>query len=200
MMAIPILWYSRGRAGVGVSPLAPRPPAAKVRTLMSTDHSSTVPSPLVALAGWVVPGAGYVLLGQIGRGVTIGITILLLFAAGLLIAGVRVIDVPGYDASGQPIMVSDGVNQHWALWAAPLTEIRNKPWALPQALSGPVSFLAAGWSVYESRPDPSTPDQPRGAASHGRVSEIGSLYLSVAGLLNLMAIIDSSHRASQSNP
>jgi len=139
------------------------------------------------------------LLGQVGRGLTICLTILLLFAAGLLIAGVRVIDVPGYDASGQPIMVSDGVNQHWALWAAPLTEIRDKPWAVPQALSGPISVAAAAWSIYESRPDPSEPDQPRSPASHGRVSEIGSLYLSVAGLLNLMAIIDSSHRASQGN-
>lgn len=166
---------------------------------MSTEHSSTVPSPLIALAGWVVPGAGYMLLGQIGRGLTIGITILLLFAAGLLIAGVRVIDVPGYDASGQPVMVSDGMNQHWALWAAPLAEIRDKPWAVPQLLSGPVSIAAAAWSVYESRPDAATPDQPRGAAAHGRVSEIGSLYLSVAGLLNLMAIIDSSHRANQGN-
>ena len=137
------------------------------------------------------------LLGDLVRGLTIGITIILLFAAGLLIAGVRVIDVPGYDASGQPVMVSDGINQHWALWAAPITEIRNKPWAVPQALSGPVSVAAAAWSVYESRSDPNTPGQPRGAASHGRVNEIGSLYLSVAGLLNLMAIIDSSHRASQ---
>jgi hypothetical protein len=96
-------------------------------------------------------------------------------------------------------MVSDGMNQHWALWAAPLAEIRDKPWAVPQLLSGPVSIAAAAWSVYESRPDAATPDQPRGAAAHGRVSEIGSLYLSVAGLLNLMAIIDSSHRANQGN-
>jgi hypothetical protein len=162
-----------------------------------SDQPSTVPSPVVAIAGWLLPGAGYMLLGDLVRGLTIGITIILLFVAGLLIAGVRVIDVPGYDASGQPVMVSDGINQHWALWAAPITEIRNKPWAVPQALSGPVSFAAAAWSVYESRSDPSTPDQPRGAASHGRVNEIGSLYLSVAGLLNLMAIIDSSHRASQ---
>ncbi len=179
--------------------LAPNARSAKVPNPMPTEHSSTFPSPLVAIAGWIIPGAGYMLMGQVARGLTICATILLLFAAGLLIAGVRVIDVPGYDASGQPIMVSDGVNQHWALLVAPLTEIRNKPWAVPQLLSGPVSMAAAAWSVYESRPDPAQPSEPRSAASHGRVSEIGSLYLSVAGLLNLMAIIDSSHRASQGN-
>jgi hypothetical protein len=128
---------------------------------MSPGHSRTVPSPVVAIAGWLLPGAGYMLMGEVVRGLTIGITILLLFAAGLLIAGVRVIDVPGYDAAGQPVLVSDGVGQHWAMWAAPINEIRNKPWALPQALSGPISVAAAAWSVYESRYDTGEPDQPR---------------------------------------
>jgi hypothetical protein len=37
------------------------------------------------------------------------------------------------------------------------------------------------------------PTQP---ASHARVSDIGTLYTAVAGMLNLMAIIDSSYRAT----
>ena len=63
------------------------------------------------------------LLGDLVRGLTIGITIILLFVAGLLIADVRVIDVPGYDIEANQKMVSDGINQHWALWAAPITEV-----------------------------------------------------------------------------
>jgi hypothetical protein len=33
--------------------------------------------------------------------------------------------------------------------------------------------------------------------SHARLAEIGTLYTAVAGMLNLLAIIDSSYRASQ---
>ena len=34
------------------------------------------------------------------------------------------------------------------------------------------------------------------AKSHSRLWEIGTLYTAVAGMLNLLAIIDSSHRAA----
>jgi hypothetical protein len=151
------------------------------------------PAPVVALVGWLVPGAGYLLVGQRARGITIGTTIVLLFMLGLLIAGVRVVEVPGYNASGDAIMVHSGDQMRWVMATAPISEIRNKPWAVPQVLSGPISFAAAAASVYAARPD--ADGKPHGAASHVRVNEIGSLYLSVAGLLNLMAMIDASHRA-----
>jgi hypothetical protein len=127
---------------------------------------------------------------------TIGITIVLLFVLGLLIAGVRVVDVPGYNASGGQIMVHSNQQMRWVMETAPLSEIRDKPWSVPQVLAGPISFAAAAASVYAARPD--ADGEPRGAASHVRVNEIGSLYLSVAGLLNLMAIIDAAHRAGVS--
>ena len=38
--------------------------------------------------------------------------------------------------------------------------------------------------------------EPPGVVSHGRVNEIGVLYTAVAGMLNLLAIIDASHRAA----
>ena len=63
-------------------------------------------------------------------------------------------------------------------------------------LTGPVSLAAAAWSVHESEADPADLNRPR-AQSHARVNEIGSLYLSVAGLLNLMAIIDAAYRAGK---
>ncbi len=164
------------------------------RNLMPNDSNDLLSSPpVVALAGWLVPGSGYVLLGQTARGVTIGITILALFILGLLIAGVRVVEVPGYDvATGQPVMF----HGEWVMSNAPLMEIRNKLWSVPQALTGPVSIAAAAYSVHAAQPDPSRPGHSFGAVSHSRVNEIGALYLSVAGLLNLMAIIDSAWRAS----
>ena len=171
--------------------------------LMATDSGVSVPSaPLVAICAWLLPGSGYLLLGQRGRGLGIGITIIVLFILGLLIAGVRVIEVPGYDVSTgarslYPIQIP-GSNRHemiWVIYAAPLSEIRDKPWSVPQVLTGPISILAGAWSVYAAQSDPVT-GQSVGALSHARLNEIGSLYLSVAGLLNLMAIIDSAWRAS----
>jgi TM2 domain-containing membrane protein YozV len=50
-------------------------------------------APLVAVVSWLVPGAGYLILGQKARGLTVGITILALFFAGLLISGVRCLEV-----------------------------------------------------------------------------------------------------------
>jgi hypothetical protein len=171
---------------------------------MRNDRTSVSP-PVVALAGWLLPGAGYWLLGQRGRALTVGITILALFILGLLIAGIRVLEVPGYNTSGQPVMVNiyDDAQQRigtkWILTAAPLSEIRNKPWSVPQVLTGPISIFAAVWSVRESLPSAGNTNQPRAEQSHARINEIGSLYLSIAGLLNLMAIIDAAHRASQRN-
>jgi hypothetical protein len=194
----------------------------------STDRVSVPFPPLVALLGWVLPGAGYLLLGQRGRAMGVGITIIVLFVMGLLIGGVRVIEVPGYDVStgqrqminvmaqaidpdthepmvdrrsGLPIMapaVEPGTNRpmkRWVLEVSPLDEIRDKPWSVPQALAGPMAILSAMWSVYAAGIDPVT-GTTIGALTHARVNEIGSLYLSVAGLLNLMAIIDSTWRAS----
>ena len=51
------------------------------------------PPPVVALASWLLPGFGYLLLGQRKRAFTVGITILLLLALGLLIAFFEAITV-----------------------------------------------------------------------------------------------------------
>ena len=165
------------------------------------------PAPLVAVAGWLLPGAGYLLIGQRARGVTIGVSILALFVLGLLVGGVRVMEVPGYvtDTGERQMVEVPGYRTDqgqvvpprklWSLQAAPLNEVRNKPWSLPQLMAGPVAIAAGTWSVMAARPDPAHQGQPRGALTHARLNEIGSLYLSVAGLLNLMVIIDAAHRS-----
>jgi hypothetical protein len=125
-----------------------------------------VPAPVVAVVGWLVPGAGYLVLGQVARGLTIGVTILVLFTCGLLIGGVHVVDPPAF------------VHGHNFFNA-----LMQKPWYIGQFLSGVIGLIS-GWIG---------PSQP---ASHSRVADIGTLYTAVAGMLNLMAIIDSSYRAT----
>ena len=80
-----------------------------------------------------------------------------------------------------------------------LSEVRAKPWSIAQVLTGPVAIGGAAWSVWAAKdPDGDEGDrEPPGALSHARVNEIGVLYTAVAGMLNLLAIIDAAHRAAQ---
>ena len=171
---------------------------------MSDGSSRTIPSALIAVAGWLLPGAGYALLGQWARALTVGITIVILYLGGLLIGGLRVIEVPGWgdhghklavDAHGQVEEMRPGEedDRPWVLTAAPLSEIRNKPWYIAQVLAGPMNLAASAGSVWASRDKPT--GGAVGARSHARTNELGVLYTAVAGMLNLLAIIDSAHRA-----
>ncbi len=181
----------------------------------------TTSVPLVAIAGWILPGSGYVLIGQRWRGIVTGISIISLFLSGLLIGGVRVIEVPGYKVSNGERQMIDLVRidsngrqyvdhtPRWSLIAQPLAEIRDKPWSVPQALAGPMAIVAGATSVWSAGPaDPKAAEfTPRGEPiesiaplTHARINELGSLYLSVAGLLNLMVIIDSAWRAHLLTP
>ena len=171
----------------------------------------SVSPPLAALATWVVPGGGYWLIGQRGRALTVGITVVSLFLLGLLIGGVRALEVPGWDDDGAKVRLNaEGFRIHpddepyysrgtWVLSRNPVSELRAKPWFMAQVLAGPVALGSCAWSVWASThtDGPGGEGPAPGAASHGRVNEIGVLYTAVAGMLNLLAMIDASHRASQ---
>jgi mannitol-specific phosphotransferase system IIBC component len=126
------------------------------------------PAPLAALCGWLVPGAGYWLLGERVRAVIIGASVLLVFAAGILLGGIRVVDAPTQIG---------------------MSALLEKPWFIGQVLIGPLSVVTA-----------ITADRvPTDRVSHGRSWEIGTLYTAIAGMLNLLAIIDAAHRAALGN-
>src|SRR5687767_12111229 len=127
--------------------------------MANQDLPPLLPPPtLVALAGWVVPGGGYLLIGHRTRGIVIGVTILALFVFGILIAGVRVVDAPNLLDVG------------WRGW---VTRILQKPWFIGQVLTGPIGILAAGISHAMGT-------EYRAATS--RLGEIGTLYTAVAGM------------------
>jgi hypothetical protein len=84
-----------------------------------------------------------------------------------------------------------------ALKKQPLAELADKPWYVGQILCGPITLLASAVSVNAAHPSPDNPGVERWPSSHSRSWEIGALYTAVAGMLNLLVIIDSAHRASQ---
>jgi len=163
-----------------------------------TGQGVSLPPVLVVLAGWLIPGGGYLLLGQKARGLTICITVLALFIGGLAIGGIRVIDVPGFkqgyptrvDARGRTLTPQDPDYNtgRWTLADGQLfSEVLAKIWYVPQLLNGPVALWASHAALDAARRDV--------AATHARIMEIGTLYTAVAGVLNLLAIMDAASRA-----
>lgn len=138
----------------------------------STSRSAAAP-PVVALVGWLLPGAGYWLIGQRVRAIVCGVTIIVIFLFGILISGVRVVQAP--DMTGRGNLLS---------------HVLTRPWFLGQVLTGPLGI----GSAYAS-------DQLARSAAYGaieaksRLAEIGTLYTAVAGMLNLLTIIDAGYRA-----
>jgi len=178
--------------------------AISVPTMAEAAGNSTYSAPLAALACWVIPGSGYFLIGQRLRGTVIGVTVIAMFIAGLLIGGIRVIDVPGYDDRGYPVYVNERGQKvsnpddgRLALRSRLFPEIANKPWFVGQVLSGPICLLAAEVSLSVSHPHSPGGTISQIPRSHARIYEIGTLYTAVAGMLNLLAIIDSAYRAGQ---
>jgi hypothetical protein len=139
-----------------------------------SSHSAAETPPVVALAGWLAPGAGYWLIGQRGRALTCGVTIIAMFLLGILISGIRVVQAPDLTGPGNPVQ-----------------RILTRPWFIGQALCGPMGIGAAYVSDQLSR------SQTYGKVeAKARLAEIGTLYTAVAGMLNLLTIIDAAHRAA----
>jgi hypothetical protein len=99
---------------------------------------------------------------------------------------------------------NDERDRSWrpALWAQPMAELSDKPWFVGQVLCGPVAIAASFASIHAARlaaTNDHGADAPfqRAAISHARSWEIGTLYTAVAGMLNLLTIIDAAFRADQ---
>lgn len=162
----------------------------------SPTESDTPPWPLTAAAAWLLPGLGHYLIGYRRRGIILGVTLLSLFTGGLLVGGVSVVD-----------------------------RENEKLWFTGQALIGPVAPLVDLYrrslegrlqhqqeehaetlrQTYGHRLDEERVlvdllsgerVQPAYRKSLGRVAELGTLYCTLAGVLNLLVILDVIGRSS----
>lgn len=128
--------------------------------------------PVAAIAAAALPGLGHVVLGEPKRGLLIGVGILSLFFSGMLVGGI------------------DAIDRREDFW-----------WFVGQAGVGPVAF-GVDWAHQniikvedESAPGgrrSAWPDEnPKAQKSLGRLNELGALFATLAGLLNVIAIIDA---------
>ena len=182
------------RGGTFSSVVITLPPVIK-----DAEPSDYATPPIVAALGWLVPGLGYWMLGQKRRALLAGVTILFLFLFGLLISGIRCIDVPGYDANGSVIYVKEANGTKSPLiTGAPFRAVLDKPWYIPQILAGPLTIGSSFWSVSVASAKDMSGFQAYPKAT-ARMFDIGTLYTAIAGMLNLLIIIDSAYRAAKVN-
>lgn len=139
----------------------------------SWKENHTVFPVVVGAMAWLVPGGGHYLLAERRRAAVIFVAITLMFVAGLYVGSVGVVD-----------------------------PIHAKPWYVAQVMNSPAVMLLgshvanvhqqAQQERMEGREVTTVPYQV-----YGRAGEIGQIYTSIAGLLNLLCIVNAVYLAHQ---
>jgi hypothetical protein len=142
-------------------------------------------NPVAGIAAILFPGAGHVVGGETRRGVLIAVGILGLFLGGILIGGIDVIDSK-----------------------------EDRVWFYGQALVGPLAFgvdyvhqnyfkVRIGQERRSANPDERRLENgtaklggtPPNIKSLSKVNELGTLFATVAGMLNVIMIVDAAFPA-----
>ncbi|MFK7959696.1 MAG: DUF6677 family protein [Phycisphaerales bacterium] len=142
------------------------------------DRDTAPIRPEAAILAWIVPGLGHAYLGERLRGLIIFIATTILIGSGVLIGGLDVVD-----------------RDH------------DRLWFIAQSGCGPVVF---GLDVARRRLSPAQDYtfDPRSAdrqtleagdpdmltaldrASIGHVNEVGTIFIALTGLMNLVVVLD----------
>lgn len=136
--------------------------------MSSSPAEQTLRIPLAALLAWLIPGLGHIYLGHRRRGLIFLVAITLTFWGGILIGGVRGTVDPTY----------------------------RKLWFMAQLCTGSNTLLALGWH-HAAQPEAQTVTDATVPpySGHWLGGEVGVHYTGVAGLLNLLVILDAILRA-----
>ena len=156
-------------------------------SLRSDPSETPMLDPLAGILAVLFPGAGHWYHGEVRRACVIAGGVLGLFFGGLFIGGVDVVDSRhdrlwflGEVLVGPVALGVDYVHQHYLKGRDPNTgEIRSP---LPNEIRDPNGVLVPG-------PAGSVPPLTK---SLGKMNEIGTLYCTMAGFLNLIVIIDAA--------
>jgi len=184
----------QGRMPIPSAQPAPQPPARPRGDAPAAGSEPPAPEqfdPVAAVFGVIFPGAGQVYLGQKWRGVFAAVGVLGLFLGGMLIGGISVIDrrdnpvwFIGQAMVGPIAFGVDYVHQHRFKVVDPATGRRRA--AYPDETRDPVSGRAM----------PAGPGQgPPYMRPLGRVAELGTLFATIAGMMNLIVIFDAAWHA-----
>lgn len=153
---------------------------------MSDDSSPAINfHPIAFLLAILLPGAGHVARGERARGLWAGAGVLGLFVGGILIGGIDVIDsredrVPFF---GQALVgpIAFGIDSYHQNRLKVIDPLKRTPRS---------AFPDEGRDPVTRAPIPG--GTPPNKKSIGKVNELGTLFTGVAGMLNLIIIIDAA--------
>jgi len=107
---------------------------------------------ITAALGWIVPGAGHLVIAETKRAAIVFCTIVITFGLGIYVGSIGVID-------------------------------SSQPWFIAQILNSPAVIALANLTKTGNYP------------SYGRPNEIGQIYTSITGMLNLLCIVNAVYLA-----
>lgn len=167
------------------------PAAASTQAHPPVQYGPDRFDPAALILAWVFPGLGHFYLGERKRAALIAGGILGLFIGGLFIGGVNAVDRKedtiwffGQGIVGPLAFGVDYIHQNQLKVKTidPVTgrETVRSPW--PNEVRGP-----------DGRPTEAQAGQsPPSSVSLGRMNELGTLFSTIAGMLNLLVIIDAA--------
>jgi hypothetical protein len=164
-------------------------------------------NPVALALAVALPGAGHAYLGEKKRALLIGGGVLGMFFGGMLIGGIDVVDrredfvwFLGQALVGPVAFGTDYVHQTMIKVHDPSGVVRSAhPYEIRNPKNGHAIMVRdpdTGAALQFSDPRTgqlrmSTPaDRPPNKKSLGRVNEIGTLFSTLAGMLNLICMID----------
>lgn len=190
-------------------------------SLTDSMHDDAPFQPVAAVLAFLLPGAGHAYLGERRRAGLIAGGVLGLYFGGMLIGGIDVVDRKedfvwflGQGIVGPIAFGTDYYHQNFLkvrdrpggpLRSAQPYEIRDSETGVAimthhSDTGAPVEV----WNPVTGQPivDPKTgnvrlgndSDRPPNSKSVGRVNELGTLMSAVAGMLNLICIVDAASR------
>ena len=129
------------------------------------ETSSLVRTPVAGLLSWLIPGLGHIYLGQRARGWICLVTITATFWTGVAVGSVQSTVAPR----------------------------ARKLWFVAQLFTGGNTLVAYSLHYYVNPESARSTKQV--VASHWASADVGVHYTGVAGLLNLLVILDAIGRA-----
>jgi hypothetical protein len=121
---------------------------------------------VIGALAWLVPGAGHFALDERKRGIIIFVVITLTFITGLYVGSVGVVD-----------------------------PVNAKPWFAAQLMNSPAVLLVGEHVADEYRLAKQMNDPKLAYIVYGRSGEVGQIYTSIAGLLNLLCVVNAIYSA-----
>jgi len=158
--------------------------------------------PIAGILAVLFPGAGHVYLKQTWRGVGVAVGVLGLFFGGILIGGIDVVDrnedtiwFIGQAFVGPIAFATDRYHQtRLKAHEKVVSDGKYIPGAMRTGNPGEKREMRQNIPVWE----PTAGGRPPNSKSLAHPNEIGTLFATIAGMLNLIAILDALfHRESR---